>query len=219
MLMLSEGYMKINQKDKGVELLAQVQTMQKDNPDLMFQLYSIYKELGRNTDAEKMIKQLIALKQENKYRILYANDLMEQKRYDEAKYITDEITKADPMNLDGLMLSGRILGIQKKYDDAIEMFKMVSYVNGHYAPANYERAEIYRKQNFFDRAESYYLKALEDDPKFALAELGLARIYKAQNKATEYAAHLNKAKSLDPENKEIMAEGQEKETKAPPKKP
>ncbi|MBN1577724.1 MAG: tetratricopeptide repeat protein [Chitinispirillaceae bacterium] len=217
MLMLSEGYLKTNRKDKGVELLAKVQTMRKENPELMFQLYSIYKELGKNAEAENMIKQLIALKKENKYRILHANDLIEQKRYDEAKFFTDEIIKSDPMNLDGLMLSGRILTFQKKYDNAIESFKMASYVNANYAPAHYERGEIYRRQNLFDRAESFYAKALKADPKFGLAELGLARIYKAQNNVAEYASHLNKAKSLDPENREIMAEVKEKEPAASPK--
>ncbi len=209
MLKLSECYRKINQKEKSAELLAKVQSLRKDDPELMFQLYSVYKELGRSSDAENMIKQLIAIKKENKYRILYAGDLMEQKKYDEAKFITDEIIKTDAMNIDGLMLLGRILAIQKKYDEAIETFKMVSYVNEHYAPANYERAEIYRKLNNLERAEAYYLKALNDDPKMGLAELGLARVYKAQNKITEYAAHLNKARSLDPDNKEIAAEYKE----------
>jgi tetratricopeptide (TPR) repeat protein len=218
MLMLSEGYMKTERKEQGVELLAKVQSMQKDNPELMFQLYSIYKELGKNTEAENMIKQLITLKKDNKYRILYATDLMEQKRYDEAKFLTDEIVKTDPTNLDGLMLSGRILAFQKKYDDAIEAFKMVSYVKENYAPANYERGEIYRKQNLFDRAESYYLKTLQADPQFGPAELGLARICKTQNKLAEYASHLNKAKALSPENKEIIAEVKEMEATAQPSK-
>jgi tetratricopeptide (TPR) repeat protein len=206
MLMLSEGYLKTGRKDKGVELLAKAQTIKKDNPDLMFQLYSIYKELGKTSEAEGVIKQLIALKKENRFRILYAGDLVDQKRYDEAKTIADEIVKTDPMNLDGLMLAGKIQQLQNKFDDALETFKMVNYVKENYAPAHYERGEIYRKQAQLDRALSFYQKALQSDPKFGLAELGLARIYKAQNKTADYTAHLNKAKALDPDNKEIMAE-------------
>jgi tetratricopeptide (TPR) repeat protein len=207
MLMLSEGYMKTNRKEKGVELLAKVQSMQKDNPELTFQLYSIYKELGKADDAEKMIKQLIALKKDNKYRILLAGDLIDQKRFDEAKAVTDEILKTDQMNLDGLMFLGKIQASQKKFDDAVETFKMVSYIKENYAPASYERAEIYLTQNQLDRAKSYYEKALEADPKYGLAEYGLARIAKAQNNTAEYTAHLNKAKELCPDNKEIAAEG------------
>jgi tetratricopeptide (TPR) repeat protein len=215
MLTLSEGYLKTGRKDKGVELLAKAQTIKKDNPDLMFQLYSIYKELGKNSEAEGVIKQLISLKKENRFRILYANDLMDLKRYDEAKTIADEIVKTDPMNLDGLMLAGKILQLQNKFEDALETFKMVSYVKENYAPANYERGEIYRKQSQFERAESFYQKALQSDPKLAIAELGLARVYKALNKNSEYTSHLNKAKALDPTDKEIMAEA--KEPSAPQK--
>jgi tetratricopeptide (TPR) repeat protein len=217
MLMLSEGYLKTGRKDKGVELLAKAQTIKKDNPDLMFQLYSIYKELGKNSEAEGVIKQLISLKKENRFRILYAGDLVDQKRYDEAKTIADEIVKTDPMNLDGLMLAGKIQELQNKFEDALETFKMVLYVKDNYAPAHYERGEIYRKQNQLDRALTFYQKALQADSKYGLAELGIARISKAQNKNAEYTSHLNKAKALDPENKEIAAEAKEKEP-APPAK-
>lgn len=218
MLMLSDAYLKTDKKEKAVEVLAKVHSDQKSNPDLMFQLYTIYKELGKDKDAEAMIKQLIGLKKENRYRIMYADDLIDQKRYDEAKSVTDELLKSDAMNLDGLMLSGRIQAYQKNYDDAIETFKMVSYVKEDYAPANYERGEIYRQQKSYDRAETYYLKALETDPKSALAELGLALIYKAQNRQAEYESHLNKARALDPNDKKILAETKEKEPPAAPKK-
>jgi len=206
MLMLSEGYLKTGRKDKGIELLAKAQTIKKDNPDLMFQLYNVYKEVGKAQDAETTIKQLISLKKDNKFRVLYANDLMEQKRYDEAKTVADEIVKAEPMNFDGLMLAGKVQELQNKFEDALETFKMVLYINDNYAPANYERGEIYRKQSQMDRAVTFYQKALQADPKFALAELGLARVAKTQNKTAEYTTHLNKAKTLDPDNKEILAE-------------
>jgi tetratricopeptide (TPR) repeat protein len=206
MLMLAEAYLKTNQKSKAVTLLESVHATQKKNPELMLQLYTVYKELGKTSEAEKMIKQLITEKNDNKYRILYAGDLIDQKRYDEAKFVTDAIIKEEPMNLDGLMLSGRALGFLKKYDQAIENFKMASYVKDGYAPAFFERAEIYRKQKEYDRAETYYQKTLEIDPKNALAELGLARIYKVQNKMDLFKTHLDKAKAIDPTNKEIIAE-------------
>ena len=211
MLMLSEGYLKTGRKDKGVELLAKAQALKKDNPELMAQLYSVYKELGKNKDAENVIKKLISLKKDNTYRIMYADDLVDQNRYNDAKEIADDIVKNDPMNLDGLMLSGKILKLQNKLDDALETFKMVSYIKEDYAPANCERGDIYRRQSQLDRAESFYKKALKSDPKFALAELGLARVYKAQNKNSAYLNHLNKAKELDPDNKEILAELKERE--------
>jgi tetratricopeptide (TPR) repeat protein len=206
LLMLSEGYLKTGRRDKGIELLAKAQTFKKDNPELMLQLYGLYKETGKLKEAEEVIKQLIKLKNDNKYRSLYADDLLNQQRYDEALAVAGEIEKSDPMNVDGLMLKGRIQGLQNKLEEAIETFKMVSFVNENYAPADYERGEIYRKQVNFERAESFYRKALQANPKYALAELGLARLSKAQNKTAEYQDHLNRAKALDPDNKEIISE-------------
>jgi len=72
--------------------------------------------------------------------------------------------------------------------------------------ANYERGELYRMQNTLPRAESYYTKALQSDPNYAPAELGLARVMKAQNKLDEYKTHLEKARALDPNNAELKKE-------------
>ena len=157
-------------------------------------------------ESEEVIKQLIQLKKDNKYRSLYAEDLMNQQRYYEALAVAGEIEKSDPMNTDRLMFKGRIQGLQNKLDEAIETFKMVSFINENFAPAHYERGEIYRKQGNFDRAEAFFRKALQANPKYALAELGLARIAKEQKKTGEYQDHLNRAKALDPDNKEILSE-------------
>jgi len=205
-LLLAEGYIAMGRKDRGADLLGKVYAVQKTNPELMARLYLLYKELGKNTEAEATIKSLIAVKSDNRYRAWYANDLIEMKRFDEARAIADAIVKSEPENLDGLMLQGKILACQNRYDDAIEQFKMVSYVKDDFAPANYERAEVYRLMKEYDRAESYYKKVLDTDPKFALAELGLARVYKAKNRMADYTTHLNKAKALEPANSKIMAE-------------
>jgi tetratricopeptide (TPR) repeat protein len=130
-----------------------------------------------------------------------------QKRFDEALVIESEIEKSDPMNTEGLMLKGRIQSLQNKLDEAIETFKTVSFINENYAPAHYERGEAYRKQGNSERAESYFRKALQLDPKYAMAELGLARVAKAQNKTGEYQDHMSRAKALAPDSKEIQNEG------------
>ena len=50
------------------------------------------------------------------------------------------------------MFKGRIQGLQNKLDEAIETFKMVSFINENFALGHYERGEIYRKQGNFDSA-------------------------------------------------------------------
>ena len=207
MLMLSEAYLKTGRQDRGIELLAKAQTLKRDDPELMARLYDLYKETGKTKDAEEVIKQLIALKKDNKFRVMYAEDLVGQKRFDEALAIEGEIEKSDPMNIEGLMIKGKIQSLQNKLDEAIETFKTVSFVNENYAPAQYERGEAYRKQGNIERAESYFRKALQLDAKYAPAELGLARVAKTQNKTGEYQDHMSRAKALAPDSKEIQNEG------------
>jgi tetratricopeptide (TPR) repeat protein len=217
-LMLSEAYLKTGDRKNGVALLEKVNEVRKDNPELMIKLYTVYKEMGKNRDAEKIIKRLITKQNDNKYRLLYAEDLIAQKRYDEAKFVTEKIVKEEPMNLEGLMLSGKALGYLKKYEEAIEAFKMVSYVKEDYAPAFYERAEMYRRQKNFERAEYFFNKALAINPKLALAHLGIARIRKAQGKMDEYRKLVEKAKALDPKDPEIIGEDKYLKTSVAPAK-
>ena len=94
--------------------------------------------------------------------------------------------------------------------EATETYKMFSYINEDYAPALYERGNIYLKQNKVERAKSLFNKAIKSDPKFALGYLGLARVAKVQKQNALYAKHLKKAKALAPKNKEILAEGKKK---------
>jgi tetratricopeptide (TPR) repeat protein len=110
------------------------------------------------------------------------------------------------MNVEGLMLRGTIQKAQKKYDEAIETYKEISYINEDYAPALYERGDTYLLQQKFDRAGQYFDKALKSDPKYGLAEFGMAMLAKAQKNMTAYKERLSKAKSLDPKNRRIIDE-------------
>jgi len=94
--------------------------------------------------------------------------------------------------------------MQKKYSDAIETYKLVLFADNNYAPACVGRAEAHFLLAEYDRAETYYKKALALDPKMVSAELGLSRVYKATNQKDLQVQHLNRAKALDPNNKAVL---------------
>jgi tetratricopeptide (TPR) repeat protein len=58
----------------------------------------------------------------------------------------------------------------------------------------------------YPQAEANYRRALELDPKFAEAELGLAHALSSQAKLAEAAPHFRKAAQLDPEYREYLLE-------------
>jgi len=206
MLSLAEGYMKTKRPGKAIDLLAKAKKLKKNDPDIGSLLYKLYKQTGKDKQAESEIKDLIALTKDNKLRIVYAKDLIEQKRLDEASTLVSEIKKTDPTNVEGLMLLGKIQQTQNKLADATETYKMISYIKENYAPALCERGNIYLAQSNLERAKSFFNKALKASPKMGLAYLGLARLAKTKKKTADYTKYLNKAKALDPDNKEILKE-------------
>lgn len=206
MLGLAEGYMETKRPENAIELLAKAKRIKKNDPDIGLLLYKLYKQTGKSKQAEAEIKELILLTKDNKLRVAYAKDLIEQNRYDEANALAQQIKKSDPTNIESLMLLGKIQQKQNKLNEAIETYKMISFINEKYAPALCERGNIYLLQSNIDRAKSFFDRSLEADPKYALAHLGLAKVAKSKKNNALYKKHLNKAKALDPRDKEILEE-------------
>ncbi len=206
MMLLAQGYEKTNRPKQAIELLSKAKEKKKTDSGIRMQLYKLYKNMGQGKKAEEEIKGLVALTKDVEHRKIYAVDLINQKRFEEATSQVKAIRESAPMNVDGLMLLAAIQLAQNNLTEAIETYKMVSYVDDAYAPAFSARADIYLKQNQVSRAKEYYQKALKFNARYAPAELGLARVAKANKDAASYQRHLNKAKTLDPQNEQVLLE-------------
>jgi tetratricopeptide (TPR) repeat protein len=134
------------------------------------------------------------------------DSLLAKKQIVEARGIVDEILKQQPDNIVGLMLLGRIHTSMSNLESAMEVYKRVGYINPNYAPAIYERGNIFLMQQNFDGAKAFFEKTLRLDPRYALAELGLAKLAKVQKNQAGYQRHLQNANKLEPGNKEIQEE-------------
>jgi len=53
---------------------------------------------------------------------------------------------------------------------------------------------------------TYFEKALNVNDKYAMAELGLAKVFEALGERDKYLEHLRKAQELDPKNNVILKE-------------
>jgi tetratricopeptide (TPR) repeat protein len=206
LLMLADAYEATNRPQKTTELLAKAKNLKGDDPDVRERLYKMYKREGKKELAETEIRELVEITKSSKHRLMLCGDLVEAGKLDEAASVANTVKKSDPTNFDGLMALASIQRLQKKYSDAIETYKLVLFANSNYAPACAGRAEAHFLLAEYDRAETYYKKALELDPKMASAELGLSRVYKATKKKDLQTQHLNRAKLLDPNNKAVLDE-------------
>lgn len=206
MVLLADGYIETKRPEQALALLEKAVGIDKKNIEIKSKLYELCRNTGQPKKAETEIKALISLTKDNKYRFMYAQDLVTQNRYDEAMKIITDIKSSDPMNIDALMLRGTIQKAQKKYDEAIETYKEISYINEKHVPSLIERGDTYLLQNEYKRAEHYFQKALTVEPKNGMAVFGLALVAKAKKNMKEYKELLNKAKALDPKNTRIQME-------------
>ena len=118
----------------------------------------------------------------------------------------EDIKATEPENLEAIMTLGRIQVAQKRFNEAVETYKEALYINQYYAPAMIERANVYLLQAKFPWAKTFYERAIKVDPKQALAHLGLAKVAKASKDMATYQTELNKAKALNPEDKDVQDE-------------
>jgi tetratricopeptide (TPR) repeat protein len=206
LILLADAYEATNRPQKTTELLAKAKSLKGDDPDVRERLYKMYKREGKKEVAEAEIKELVKITGDNRHRLMLCGDLLEAGKLDEALVIANAVKKSDPTNRDGLMALAGIQRMQKKYGDAIETYKLVLFADNNYAPACVGRAEAHFLLAEYDRAETYYKKALEIDPKMASAELGLSRVYKVTKQKDLQIQHLNRAKLLDPNNKAVQDE-------------
>ncbi len=206
LIMLADAYEATNRQQKTTELLVKAKSLKSNDPDVRERLYKMYKRDGKKDLAETEIRELANITKDNKHRLMLCNDLVDAGKLDEAAKVANEVKKSDPTNRDGLMALAGIQKSQKKYSDAVETYKLVLFADNNYAPACAGRAETHFLLNEYDRAETYYKKALQLDPKSVAAELGLSKVYKATKQKDLQAQHLNRAKLLDPNNKAVLDE-------------
>jgi tetratricopeptide (TPR) repeat protein len=208
MTLLARGYIMTNRKREGAGLLEKVVRNTKGTVDdeLRIVLADFYIESSDYVKAVEELKTIISKKKDTAVMIKYAKVLIEMQRYSDASMVLQEIKTKEPENLDALMMLGKIKVAQKKYDDAVETYKEILYIDQNHAPALCERANVYMLQGKTQWAQTFYDRALKANPKYALTYLGLARIAKKDKDYAVYQDYLEKARKLDPHDKDIQDE-------------
>ena len=208
MTTLARGYLATKRREEGAKLIEKVVKASKGNidDDLRMTLIDVYLETGKERDAITEINNLLAKKRTNPLLLKFAKALLATGMYPEAANAIEDIKATEPENLEAIMTLGRIEVAEKKLNEAIETYKEALYINQYYAPAMVERANVYVLQGKYTWAKTFFERALKVDAKIAAAHLGLARVCKAAKDFASAQMELDKAKELDPDNKDIQDE-------------
>jgi predicted Zn-dependent protease len=208
MTLLARCYLMTGQQRDGARLLEKVikETKGSIDDDLRLTLADVYIASQDYNKAASELKEVMKTNTSPKVMIKYAETLIAAGKTSDALKIAEQIKTKEPENIDVHMMIGRIKVAQKKYNDAIETYKEVLYMDQNYAPALCERANVYLLQGKLQWAETFYDRALKADPKNAMVYLGLARLAKEKKDYASYSDYLEKGRKLDPQNREIQAE-------------
>jgi tetratricopeptide (TPR) repeat protein len=208
MTLLARGYLMTGQQREGARLLEKVVRDAKGtiDDDLRMTLADVYIATQEFAKAAAELKEVMKTNNAPEVLIKYAETLIASGKSADALKIAEQIRAKDPENIDAHMMIGRIKVAQKKYNDAIETYKEILYMDQNYAPALCERANVYLLQGKLQWAETFYDRALKSDPQNVLALLGLARLAKEKKDYATYSDLVEKARKLDPQNREVQAE-------------
>jgi len=204
--LLARGYVHTKRNSEAIAVLTRAKAAKPDDVNIRWQLYELYELTKQPDKALEEIKQLAEMKKEGRYLLAYGQQLIRQKKVNEAEGIVRELLAQDPINTDAMMLRGFILRSRNNFAEALEVYEEVTTIMSGYAPALYEMAETHMQMRQPPRAEMNYKRALRADPSFAMAELGLAKLFKSQRKMDDYRKHLQNAQRLAPDNDEVLAE-------------
>jgi len=206
MVLLAKGYARTKRNKEAINMLQKAKAAKPGDPDIRFQLYEIYVAENKKQEAFGEIRDLVKVSNDPRYQQLFGDALVALGDVKEAEAVVDELLAKDPTDPSALLLRAKILRSRKEYDQALEVYKEIGDMQPDNALAHYERAETYVLASKPTWAETFYNRALRADPKFALAELGLAKLYKARNQMDQYKEHLEAAQRLAPDNDLVVEE-------------
>ncbi len=210
MILLAEGYQRTGRINDAVDLLVKAKTKRPEEGSLSLALFDCYVATNQKDKALAEIKALIDKSPMTEYKVKYAEYLSTIGKNHEASELLEAILAEEPENFDVMMLQAKALRAEKKYDEAVEIYKSINSLMPDHIMSMFERAETHMEQSKLQWADMFYNRVLKIDPQFALAELGLAKIAKIKKDQNAYHEHLDKARALDPENKRILEEFNQK---------
>ncbi len=128
---------------------------------------------------------------------------LQDKTFDQAIALLDELLKADPGNADVRLLKARIFGEIGKTEDAVAELEQVIAVRPNDAAAIYFLGRVYDEQKQNDKAVAQFEKLVAMDVDVIEAYLQLGILYSRDKRYEEAQSVLQKAKAKEADRAEV----------------
>ncbi|MBN8723587.1 MAG: tetratricopeptide repeat protein [Acidobacteria bacterium] len=136
---------------------------------------------------------------------ILATIFIDQGRIEEALPLINQELSLVPDSVIGHVTMGRVYNLKQDYKKASEFFLLAIKYSAPDPGLEYETALMLEKAEDFEQAAIRMKKAIELNPTFIDALIGLANILHKQNRYDEAISVLDKALSLDSKNAEIYS--------------
>jgi predicted Zn-dependent protease len=202
-LQLERAYNGLNLDQKAVETALQMDKLYPDDPEVLYHSSQIYGKM-----AFEAVQRMSVVAPNSPWRYLAAAEVNESQGATAAAIDQSRQVLALDPNRPGihyrigrtLLAQGRRSGAQQDQTEALKEFLAELEIDRANANAAYEAGEIYRNSADYPNAEKYFQIAISYYPDFDDAEIGLATVYLAEDKAQLAVPALHKAIAVDPSN-------------------
>ncbi|MEX2444534.1 MAG: tetratricopeptide repeat protein [Alkalispirochaeta sp.] len=153
--------------DTAIEALKRARTSGIERLDLLEYLALASRDVGRTDEAIEYFREVIDVGDEPVHRVVLADLLIEDQRYDEANELLRVAVRGsdDPTVVQDALLSlGESLRAQNRFNESIEVYKQTLEVNDSSAEAHYGIGEVYLAQGEPDRARFEWREAVRLNP-------------------------------------------------------
>jgi predicted Zn-dependent protease len=203
---LAQGYAATGKTDSAIAVLRRAKTIAPGDISVRERLIDLLRKTGPADTLLNEYRMMLELRRDTVTLARYAGLLFDNGKFPEAQNALEDLRAIRPDYVPGLMLLCRVLRAQQKYQPAIDVYKEITEIDPLRQDALFERAETHLESGQPYWAELFYQRALRANPRYARAELGLARVAKLRRDYGAYMLHVNRARKLAPEDPAIEQE-------------
>jgi tetratricopeptide (TPR) repeat protein len=174
-------------------------------------LAQAYEQLGNGGQFLEELQRTVKLDPNNmQARVKLANayifgySLQKNGQYlDEAARLADEITKRDPKNPDGLILTANVLFFRGDPKQAEQKIQEAINLDPNRIESYMGKARLYQQMNRVADAEGVYKQAISINDRSSLAHVEYGKFLTQTGRADQAEGEFRKAVEVDPDNRDV----------------
>jgi tetratricopeptide (TPR) repeat protein len=189
---------------KAAELFNRVLQTDPNNDAALYQLSILNKQKGDFDDAQGLLEKAVIIKPDNEWYWLGLSECYEKAtNLGQLEHALDELIRINPNKTDYYFDKANACFIEKKYDDALQVYAQLETIIGFNDDILAGRQKIYLAQGKVDLATADVQAMIKINPTTIRYYLLLAEIYNSNNLADKALKTLETATNIDPANGQI----------------